>query len=247
MQFRQLLPEPATLTAEELLSSLEPLPRPAIRPYVLVNFIASLDGRATFQGRSGQLGGEADRELFHGLRERVDAVIAGTQTLRIERYGRIVGEPERRERRVQRGSDPEPLTCVVTRTGVLPLDIPLFAEPESRVVIFSARPLDLDSVAAQAELVHLPGERLTLTTVLERLRSEFGVASLLCEGGPSLFGSLLHEALVDELFLTLAPKLAGGGPAMPISVGPELPALWELSPRWVLERDAFLFLRYAVR
>jgi riboflavin biosynthesis pyrimidine reductase len=213
---------------------------------VLVNFVASLDGRATFQGRSGQLGGDADRELFLGLRERVDAVLVGTQTLRIERYGRMLGKPERRERRVQSGRSPEPLACIVTRTGELPLDVPMFAEPEAQLAIFSAQKLDLESVAAQAELVHLPGESLTLTSVLERLRSDFGVASLLCEGGPSLFGSLLHEMLVDEVFLTLAPKLAGGGPAMPISVGPELLALRELSPLWVLERDAFLFLRYAL-
>jgi riboflavin biosynthesis pyrimidine reductase len=247
LEFRQLLPEPATVTIGELLSSLDSLPAPELRPYVLVNFIASVDGRATFQGRSGQFGGEADRQLFRGLREHVDAVIAGTQTLRIERYGRMLREPERRRRRLERGLSPEPLTCIVTRTGMLPLDIPLFAEPDARLVIFAAQELDLGSTAAQAELVHLPGESMTLTTVLERLRADFGVASLLCEGGPSLFGSLLHEMLVDELFLTLAPKLSGGGPAMPISIGPELPMLRDLSPRWVLENDAYLFLRYALR
>lgn len=246
MEFRQLLPEPATRDADELLSSLESLPVPAGRPYVLVNFIASLDGRATFQGRSGQLGGEADRALFHGLREHVDAIMAGTETLRIERYGRPLGRPERRERRVRRGRSPEPVTAIVTRTGVLPLDIPLFSEPETQLIIFSARELDLSSVAAQTELVSLPGEQLTLTTVLARLRSDFGVEVLLCEGGPSLFASLLHEGCVDELFLTMAPKLAGGGPVMPTTVGPELGEPMQATPVWVLERDGYLFLRYAV-
>lgn len=246
MEFRQLLPEPATLDADELLSSLESVPIPARRPYVLVNFIASLDGRATFQGRSGQLGGDADRALFHGLREHVDAIMAGTETLRIERYGRPLGRPERRERRVKRGHSPEPVTVIVTRTGVLPLDIPLFSEPETRVIIFTARELDVSSVAAQTELVSLPGEGLTLTAVLERLRSDFGVGRLLCEGGPSLFASLLHEGCVDELFLTVAPKLTGGGPAMPTTVGPELGELAPATPVWVLERDGYLFLRYSL-
>ena len=50
------------------------------------------DGRAAFQGRSGQLGDPADRLLFHGLRGQVDAVFAGTKTLKIERYGRIIRE-----------------------------------------------------------------------------------------------------------------------------------------------------------
>jgi riboflavin biosynthesis pyrimidine reductase len=51
---------------------------------------------------------------------------------------------------------------------------------------------------------------------------------------------------VDELFLTMAPKLAGGGPAMPTTVGPELAEPMPATPVWVLERDGYLFLRYAL-
>lgn len=247
MEFRQVLPEQATVDADELLSAIEPLRVPARRPYVLVNFISTLDGRATFHGRSGGLGDEGDRVLFHGLRERADALLVGTGTLRVERYGRMLGRAERRERRVAHGRAPEPLACLVTRTGAVPLDIPLFAEPEAKVVVFSGADVDLSGVQADVALVHVSRDELTLTTVLERLHSDFGISLLLCEGGPSLFSALLHEGLVDELLLTLAPKLAGGGPAPTLTTGSELPELAQLEPIHLLEREGSLFLRYSLR
>ena len=138
LKFHKLLPEPAVLDVDELLSALDRLDAHAERPYVLVNFISTVDGRATFQGRSGPLDNQGDGALFHGLREHSDAVLAGTGTLRVERYGRILGKAERRERRVNRGLSPEPLACLVTRTGSLPLDIPLFSEPEAQLAINSS-------------------------------------------------------------------------------------------------------------
>ena len=127
MDFRQLLPEPGSWTLDTLLASLSfSVPIPADRPYTLVNFISSADGRAAFGGRSGSLGDDGDRAMFHGLREQVDAVLVGTGTLRTERYGRILGKPERRQRRLERDLPPEPIACVVTRTGNVPTDIALF-------------------------------------------------------------------------------------------------------------------------
>ena len=137
MDFRQLLPEPAIVDVAELLASLDPAAcAPVDRPYMLANFVASADGRATIGGRSGPLGDDGDRAMFHGLREQMDAVLAGTNTPRAERYGRILGKEERRARRVQRGLTPEPLTCVISRSGRVPTDIPLFGEPDARVVVF---------------------------------------------------------------------------------------------------------------
>jgi len=217
------------------------------RPYTIVNFIASADGRAAFQGRSGQLGDAADRALFHGLRERVDAVFAGTGTLRTERYGRLVRDPERRQRRAASGLNPEPLACVITRRGEVPLDIPLFTDPESRAVIFSSVELDVSTAAAHVDFVRLDPGQLTLTTMMRRLRADYDVRALLCEGGPTVFGGLLHEGLVDELFLTLAPKLAGGGADPTVTSGPTLPELAPLELVWVLEQGSSLFLRYALR
>src|SRR5689334_7850681 len=97
VRFRQLLPDAGAVEVEDLLGSLDLAARaPDDRPLTVVNFVSSADGRATVKGRSGGLGDDGDRAMFHGLRERVDAVMAGTRTLRTESYGRILGRPERR-------------------------------------------------------------------------------------------------------------------------------------------------------
>jgi riboflavin-specific deaminase-like protein len=248
IELRQLLPEYRTTTAGELLQAIDPTTVPATdRPYTIVNFIATADGRAAFDGRSGPISDPGDREFFHGLRERVDAVMAGTGTLRTERYGRITRDPERRERRVAAGLRPEPIAGVISRSGAVPIDIPLFADPEAMVVVFTAGDLDTSACAAEVEVVRLDPEQVTMTTALRHLRAEHGVRLLLCEGGPTVFGALLHEGLVDELFLTISPKLAGGGTGPTITSGPELPELLELDLRWALEHEGTLFLRYATR
>jgi riboflavin biosynthesis pyrimidine reductase len=249
LELQQLFPERRALTVGELIGSLELASKAGEeRPYTVVNFVASADGRATFQGRSGKLGDNAgDRALFHGLREIADAVLVGTGTLRTERYGRLARDPERRARRIEAGIADEPLCCIVTRSGEVPTEIPLFEEPESRIVVFSSTDFDTSGCAADVESVRLDPGELTLTTALRRLRCAYDVRVLLCEGGPTLFGALLQEGLVDELFLTLAPKLTGGGVGPAITNGPELPEPASLALQWLLERDGALFLRYALR
>lgn len=174
-------------------------------------------------------------------------MLAGTTTIRTERYGRLIRDPGRRQGRVDAGRSPEPLACVVTRSGDVPTEAPLFAESEARIVVFGPLGLNLGPVAAQVEVVPLDPGELTLTTVMRRLRTGFGIRSLLCEGGPTLFGALLMESLVDELFLTLAPKLTGGGTSPAVTGGPELRELQALKLVWALEHESSVYLRYALR
>ena len=247
MEFRQLIPQPGSVEIADLFAAFELGDRAGVeRPYTLANFISSADGRAAFNGRSGPLSDKADRELFHRLREQVDGVLVGTGTLRAERYGRLTKDPERRRRRVDAGRAAEPLACVVTRSGEVPLEAPLFSEPEARIVLFSPVEIDLSGCTAQIELIRIDRGELTLTTVLRRLRTDFGIRLLMCEGGPTVFGSLLHERLVDELFLTLAPKLTGGGEEPAISTGPELMEVAPLELVWALEHTGGLYLRYQI-
>ena len=242
---RRLFPKADQVDVRQLIGELDPGAHIHVdRPYTLVNFVASADGHAAYRGRSRWLSDDADRELFHGLRERVDAVMAGTGTLRSERYGRMVRDPERRRRRSASGLNPEPLTVVMSRSGDVPTDIPLFSDPGSRVVVFTSAELDTSDLAAEVHVVRLDPGELTLTTMMRRLRSSYDVRSLLCEGGPTLFGALLQENLVDELFLSLAPKLTGGGNAPAITAGPELAELRAMSLVWALELHGALYLRY---
>jgi riboflavin biosynthesis pyrimidine reductase len=192
------------------------------------------------------LGDEGDKAMFHGLREQFDAVLAGTGTLRTERYGRILAKPERRRRRAERGLTEEPLACIFTRSGELPHDIPLFDEPEARVVIFTSRPRRGDPWKAQVEQVAIDGSSFTVADALRYLRAEHGIRSVLCEGGPALFGAMLHEQVVDEFFLTVAPWLTGGGDGPSVTTGPQLPDLAPARLLWLLERQNSLFLRYGL-
>jgi riboflavin-specific deaminase-like protein len=243
--YRRLLPDPGETDATAFVQSLE-LRNPGTareRPYTIANFVASVDGRATIDGLSRKLSDPGDRELFRSLRERADAVLVGTATLAAENYGRMLPQAERRERRVASGRSAEPLAVTVTNSGRLPLEIPLFSDPESRVIVFSPTPPETEHVAAT--VIHEP--LTSLREALDTLGRDHGVRILGCEGGPTLFGALVRERLVDELFLTLAPRLVGGasGPGVvsgPAHPPPETPAQLELAG--VLERDSTLFLRY---
>lgn len=183
---RRLVPDPAATTVEQQLASYRPGEGAREdRPFVAMNFAATVDGRAAIGGVSGPIGSETDTAMLVGLRKRFDAVMIGAGTKRAEGYDRIE----------------KPL--IVVESG-----------PDGRV--------------------DLPA--------LLRLQREQGVRSLLCEGGPTLHRSLQALGLVDELFLTISPKLAGGsGPNL---LSGELPEEIGLELAWLLEEGGELFARY---
>ena len=158
--------------------------------------------------------------------------------------------------RVEHGLSEEPLACIVSARLALEPDIPLLADPHSHVVIVTSSAASLPtSGGPQAQIDYIRAERdgrLDLTAALTELRERFAVESLLCEGGPHLNSELLRAGLVDELFLSLSPKLAGGDPTdgqapLRILAGQELDPVLELDLLGVLESDSELFLRYGVR
>lgn len=215
--------------------------------------VATLDGRATVGGRSGTISGDADRALFHGLRTVVDAVMAGAGTVRTERYGPIVREAERRRKRTGLGLRASPLACVVSSSLALAPDLPLLADPESRVAILTPSDGRLNETAATVEYVRArrADGSLDLAAALSELQDRLQVGTLLCEGGPHLNGELLAEGMVDELFLSVSPRLAGedltsGAAALRIVAGVALEPPVELRLCSVLEHDSHLFLRYRV-
>jgi riboflavin biosynthesis pyrimidine reductase len=217
---------------------------PAHRPYIVANFIASADGKATADGRTAPLGSPGDRAAFHLLRTQVDAVVAGTRTMFIENYGPLTKEPRLSDIRVSEGRQAQPLGVAISRSGTVPFDIPLFASGDSHVAVYGPAGLDVPDTAAQVTVHQLGSGDRALSDVMSSLRADHGVRSLLCEGGPSLFSALLIDDLVDELFLTVAPKLVGGD-SMTITTGRPLDELADLRLVCALEQDGTLFLRYA--
>jgi len=220
------------------------------RPYLMLNMISSVDGRVSIGGRSRPLGSRADRALFHALRSAVDAVMVGAGTARTERYGRMIREASRRRERVGRGLSEEPLACIVSGRLALPADLPLLGDPAARVVILTSSTASLPATVAQIDYVRTGREgRVDLPAALAELRERFAVGTLLCEGGPHLNSQLLVAGLVDELFLSLSPQLAGDsgpGETLRILAGVELQSPVGLELLGALRSDSQLFLRYAV-
>jgi riboflavin biosynthesis pyrimidine reductase len=182
--------------------------------------------------------------MLLGLRTRFDAVMIGAGTMRVERYGRMVPDPSARAHRERIGLAHDPLAVLVSASLDLPWDAPLFTERGGRVLIFTTSAAEVPDTATSVRVVRREAP-LRLAEVLRHLREQRGIRALLCEGGPRLHAELQREGLVDELFLTTAPKLSGDGAAPGLIEG-ELPELRELSLEWLLEREGELFARYLV-
>jgi 5-amino-6-(5-phosphoribosylamino)uracil reductase len=250
MELRRLHPDPGPTTTVEATTGLGLADlAPPERPYLVLNMVETLDGRIAIDGRSGGIGNQADRELFHGLRTQVDAVMAGAGTVRTERYGRMIKSDELRERRIAGGLAPDPLALVCSTRLNLPPDLPLLQDAQSHVVVLTASDAEPPDCPARVEV--LRGERapdpggVLLAPLLRELRERHGVRSILCEGGPALNDGLLRERLVDELFLALSPKLAAGE-ALTVVTGDPLRPPTELELISVLESESNLFMRYRV-
>ena len=204
------------------------LPAAPGRPAVRLNMIASVDGATTVAGVSGGLGGRADHALFAVLRSLADVVLVAAGTVRTERYG----------------PSPTPI-AVVSRSLRLDWDAPFFTAPLARplVVTVARAPAAQRARATAVADVVVAGDRdVDLAAALAAL-ADRGHQAVLAEGGPTLNGQLAAAGLLDELCLTLSPRLAAGD-AKRILEGPSLPAPAGLRLCSVCEQDGFLFLRY---
>jgi riboflavin-specific deaminase-like protein len=241
---QRLLPDPGPTTVEQQLDSYRPWEGShEERPLVAMNFAATVDGRATIGGVSGPIGSATDTAMLAGLRTRFDAVMIGAGTMRAERYGRLVKKQETQQRREQLGLPAEPLMVIVSGRLDLPWDAPLFTEG-GEVLVFTASEAEPPEVAASLEIVRHQNF-VDIVAALRHLRQERGIRALLCEGGPGLHGELEGGGLVDDLFLTIAPKLSGG--EAPRIVEGDLPRVAELELAWLLEEEGELFARYRRR
>ncbi|HSP74666.1 MAG TPA: pyrimidine reductase family protein [Cryobacterium sp.] len=216
-------------------------------PHLRVNFIASLDGAATREGLSGGLGNADDKRVFDTLRMLADVIVVGAGTVRAEGYGGIRLAPADAAWRVGHGLPAQPPVAVVSSRLDLDPGHPLFADAAVRplVVTHAASPRRRREELAEVADVLICGEdavdpRLMLGELARR-----GLAQVLCEGGPQLFGAMIEADCVDELCLSVSPVLvaglAGRTSAGVVAVGREMSLLH------VLTAGDMLFLRYARR
>lgn len=243
---RRLWPEPAAeLDDEALLAMYEPALRG--EPWLRVNFVASTDGAVEVGGYSEPLSSGADKAVFRILRMCCDALVVGAGTLTHEGYRPLRLDAERRAWRREAGLPEYPVLVVVSGGLTVPPEHPALADAPVRpvVVTHDQSPADRRKALADvADVVVCGDDAVDLTAAHGQLVGR-GLAQLLSEGGPQLFGGLVAADLVDELCLTVSPLLAGPG-AERIITGPEA-AVQHLRLAHVLTEADSLMLRYTRR
>ncbi|UGY94178.1 pyrimidine reductase family protein [Streptomyces gobiensis] len=211
------------------------------------NMVASLDGAAHHEGRSQPLSGKADMRIFGVLRGLADAVIVGAQTVRQEGYRPAKAREAFAARRAAAGQPPAPAIAVVSASLELDFSAPLFSEPLTPTLLVTGAAAPLDRVTearkAGAEVI-VAGEGVGVDPArVPAALAERGFTRLLTEGGPRLLGQFAAAQVLDELCLTVAPRITSGAAAR-IMNGPALEVPVDLSLESVLEEAGFLFTRY---
>ncbi len=178
----------------------------------MANMVMSIDGAYAVDQRSGGLSSEADRQVFRWLRASADIVLVAAGTARAERYGRASLPEELRAHRAATGRAEVPRLCLVSRSLELPGDLPLLEGDGPTPLV--AHPADVSAreLPPGVEPLPVPGPpgEVDLSALLELLASEQQADVVLCEGGPSLLGAFHRADLIDELFVSVAPRMVGG-------------------------------------
>jgi riboflavin biosynthesis pyrimidine reductase len=231
-------------------------------PCLYANFVATVDGVVAIpsvpdSNRAISAGSEADRFLMGTLRAAADLVLIGSGTLRASPRGRWrpetvypPGEHAFAELRTQRGLDPSPRVAILTASGEIPHDHPVLGDGALLLTTATGAARLAGRIAGEAEVAALPGEsEVDVTAALGLLRSR-GYARILSEAGPHVFGSLVEAGLVDDLFLTVSPLLAGRGALVAYGLVEGAALLPERTEeahlRSVRRHGGHLFLHYAL-
>lgn len=214
-------------------------PQPAIHgselPFVLVNMAMTADGKIATANRAvASFGSAHDREHLLELRATADAVMAGARTVDSEKVNLGPGGMKFRRMRLHRGLAEFNLRVIVTGSGSLNPDAEIFRKRFSPILILTTRRAskqNLESLRALADEVKNCGSRkINFQEALRWLRAEWNVKRLLCEGGGELNDALFRAGLVDELHLTICPKIIGGRNAATIADGEGFARLAEAMP-----------------
>jgi 5-amino-6-(5-phosphoribosylamino)uracil reductase len=211
-------------------------PPPAAR-HPRLNYVPRHPGAIAVFGRSKGLQSPADLRVFRTLRNVADAVLVGAGTARHEAYGPVRITPEGQAWRARTGRSPDVPLVVVSTSGGAGLDADRLA-PGTLVLTCEA---GAGTDVPFEQLVH-GDDTVDLEAGLTDL-AERGLTRLVCEGGPTLFTSLLSRGLVDELCLTVSPLLVGPAPHLLAATPEPPPALRLLS---LLREEDVLLSRWSV-
>ena len=215
------------------------------RPWLMINMISTIDGVTEVGGISGPLGGPGDKDVFGTVRTLPDIIIVGSTTAVAENYTPPSSSVSSKARRLSGGAWPVARVAVVSRSLNFDLGLPLFARQGQRPIVVTtedADPTRLRQGAEHADVLQCGRVVVDFSEALHRM-ADLGAKVVLSEGGPSINGSLIAQDLVDEVLISISPRV-GGGESGGIARGVVLDQLQEFVLRHVLTEDHFLFLRY---
>lgn len=214
------------------------------RQSVRVNFVASIDGAATDNGLSGGLSGQADKRVFDILRRLSDVILVGAGTVRAEGYGPMQLDSASVRLRRASGLTDQPVFAVVSGALRLDPESTVFAKAPVRAIVVTvgaSSQAKKEALSRVADVVVCGEEELDVAAMLDAF-AQRGLGQILCEGGPTLFGTLLDADRVDELCLTISPLIEAGD-AHRIVVGTAEKAR-RMTLHHVLVSGGTLMLRY---
>ena len=241
---RRLLPDPGPLDRDAELAAAYELPAGR---HLRVDFVAALDGAIRVDGRSGGLGSPGDRRVFQTLRALSDVVLVGAGTAAAEGYRPVFPDSAVGRLRVGLGRSPVAPIAVVSRRASLAPDDQLVTDAVVPTLLVTCAAADSERRAALAaagvDVLVCGEDDVDLPTAVDALAAR-GLEQVVCEGGPALLAAALAAGVVDELDLTVAPLLVGGGDGL---VPSALPAPLGARLLQVLTEDDVLFTRWALR
>jgi riboflavin-specific deaminase-like protein len=186
-----------------------------LRPFVLINMAMTADGKIATANRAvSAFGSRRDHAHLLALRAQADAVMAGARTVEGAEITLGPGPASYRRLRLRRGLAEYNLRVIVSGRGSIDPGAAIFQHRFSPILILttdrvpSAKMKKLKAVAD--EVVVCGRTEIDFPTALPRLREQWGVQRLLCEGGGELNGALFRAGLVDELYVTVCPWVFGG-------------------------------------
>lgn len=227
------------------------MPQPA-RPFVTANFALTWDGRiSTRRGTPADFSSKRDKRRLLEIRAPCDAILASAKTIAADRMTMGLPDAALRAARVARGQRAYPLRVLLTNSGRINSTLRLFTATFSPIVIFSTTRMPArirTALAPHADVWLHESASVNLASMLAALRADYGVRRLVCEGGAQIFRALLTAGLVDELHVTLCPRIFGGvkAPTLTGLAGAFLPASVPLTLKKMEIIDGECFLRYRV-
>jgi riboflavin biosynthesis pyrimidine reductase len=219
------------MSASEIYAELSLPPAPDDRPYVAVMMVATIDGKILSGDRNedvSDLGSKTDHELFHRVGAAFGAILIGGETLRAT---------------TPRWNPASPVRIVVTGSGKIPMDSEFMKQGRPLVVTTSIDPVE---GLPESQIIRFAEETVDFPSLFRRLRTDWGLTRLLVAGGSEINAQVFSAGLVDEIFLTVAPKVKLGHNIPTIAGGEALPReglrLFDLLEHHRVDNE--MFLRY---